>query len=178
MEILGISGSLQGRSSNSALLRIAGEAAPPGVAFSIFDALGDLPHFNPDLDDLDGGIAPSAVLDLRARLRESAGVLFATPEYAHGMPGVLKNSLDWLVGSGELAGKPVAVLSASPNAFGGIRAQVALIQTLVVMDAIFVDALAVPFVRKKLDGEGSLTHAPTLRRLEGLIRSLAEAGGG
>ena len=177
MKILGISGSLQGASSNTVLLRHAGEVVPAGVEFATFDALGGLPHFNPDLDDLDGGIAPPPVLDFRDRLRASRGVLFATPEYAHGMPGALKNALDWLVGSGELAGKPVAVLSAAPNSTGGIRAQVALVQTLVVMDALFVDALAVPFVRKKLDGRGRLVHEPTLRRIEGLIRALAEVAG-
>jgi NAD(P)H-dependent FMN reductase len=175
MKILGISGSLQGRSTNTTLLRAAGAAIPAGAEFATFDGLGALPHYNPDLDDLDGGQAPEAVLDFRSRVRESQGVLFATPEYAHGMPGVLKNALDWLVGSGELAGKPVAVLSASPNAFGGIRAQVALIQTLVVMDAVFVDALAVPFVRKKLDDRGGIIHPPTLRRVEDLIRTLVEA---
>ena len=175
MKILGISGSLQGRSSNTALLRAAGRAIPAGAEFATFDALGDLPHYNPDLDDLDGGEAPGSVLEFRARLKESRGVLFATPEYAHGMPGALKNALDWLVGSGELAGKPVAILSAAPNATGGIRAQVALIQTLVVMDAVFVDALAVPFVRKKLDDRGGIAHPPTLRRVEDIIRTLVEA---
>jgi NAD(P)H-dependent FMN reductase len=177
MKILGISGSLQGRSSNTALLRHADEVSPWGVEFAIFDGIGGLPHYNPELDDLDGGIAPPQVLDLRNQLRESHGVLFATPEYAHGMPGVLKNALDWLVGSGELAGKPVAVLSASPNSSGGIRAQVALIQTLVVMDAVFVDALAVPFARKKLDDRGKILHEPTLRRIQGLVRALAESAG-
>ena len=177
VKILGISGSLQGRSSDTALLALAGESAPADVEFSTFGALGDLPHFNPDLDDLDGGSAPGPVLEFRGRIRGSQGVLFATPEYAHGMPGVLKNALDWLVGSGELAGKPVALLSASPNASGGIRAQVALIRTLVVMDAVFVDALAVPFVRKKFDDQGGLAHAPTLRRVQGPIRALAEAAG-
>ena len=177
MKILGISGSVQGRSSNTALLRHAGEVLPAGVEFALFDALDKLPHFNPDLDDLDRGIAPSPVLDFRGQLRESGGVLFATPEYAHGMPGVLKNALDWLVGSGELSGKPVAVLSAAPNSTGGIRAQVALIQTLVVMDAVFVDALAVPFVRKRLDDQGRVFHESTLRRIEGLVRALAEATG-
>ena len=177
MKILGISGSLQGRSSNTALLRLAGAAAPAGVAFDHFESLGDLPPFNPDLDDLDGGLGPPAVLEFRGRLRESRAVLFATPEYAHGMPGSLKNALDWLVGSGELAGKPVAVLSAAPNASGGIRAQVALIQTLIAMDAVVVDALAVPFVRKKLDDQGRMIHEPTRRRIEGLIHALAEADG-
>ena len=177
MKILGISGSLQARSSNTRLLRLAAEGVSFGVEFATFEGLGEIPPFNPDLDDLDAGIAPPSVLGLRGRIVEADAVLFATPEYAHGMPGVLKNVLDWLVGSGELAGKPVAVLSASPNAFGGIRAQASLIQTLVVMDAIFVDALAVPFVRKKLDDQAGLTHNPTARRLEVLVRSLVEAAG-
>ena len=73
--------------------------------FLIYDRLGELPHFNPDLDDDD---CRTIVTDWRDRLKECDGVLFCTPEYAHGVPGVLKNALDWIVSSGEFMYKPTA----------------------------------------------------------------------
>ncbi len=171
-KILGISGSLQARSTNSALIRAAAELAPEGVDFDTFDRLGELPHFNPDIDG-EGDAAPPAVGDFRARLGAARGVLIACPEYAFGPPGVLKNALDWVVGSGELSGKRVAVMGASPNHTGGLRAQLSLIPTILVMDAIIVDTLIVPGARKKLDDQGRLVHAPTLARIEAMIRALA-----
>jgi len=170
-KILGISGSLQARSTNSALIRAAADLAPEGLAFDTFDRLGDLPHFNPDLDG-EGDAAPSAVADFRGRLGEARGVLIACPEYAHGAPGVLKNALDWVVGSGELSGKRVALMSASPNQTGGLRAQISLIPTILVMDAMIVDTLIVPGARKKLDDRGRLVHPPTLARIEAMLRAL------
>src|SRR5438105_3807739 len=105
MQILGISGSLRRVSSNTALLRAASLLAPQGVEITLYDGLGDLPPFNPDLE----GAEPPSVLDFRARIQEADGVLISSPEYAHGVPGVLKNALDWLVGSEkiEIVGKPV-----------------------------------------------------------------------
>jgi NAD(P)H-dependent FMN reductase len=127
IRILAISGSLRAISLNTALLRAATSLAPEGVAISLYGGLGDLPHFNPDLE----GAEPPSVLDFRTQLQRSDGVLISSPEYAHGVPGVLKNALDWLVGSGELVGKPVALLNASPRA---THAQASLIETLTTMD--------------------------------------------
>lgn len=129
MRILAISGSLRASSSNTALLRATIALAPPGVEVALYDGLGDLPHFNPDLD---GETAPPAVKDWRARLQASDGVVFSVPEYAHGVPGVLKNALDWVVGSGEFMDKPVALFNASPR---GTYAQASLTETLTAMTA-------------------------------------------
>ncbi len=129
LQILAISGSLRAASSNTALLQAAQRLAPEGVTISMFDGIGDLPHFNPDLDNED---APSSVQDFRARLRQADGVLICSPEYAHGVPGALKNALDWIVGSGELMEKPVALLKASSH---GRHAQASLQETLSVMMA-------------------------------------------
>ena len=129
LQILAISGSLRAASSNTALLQAAQRLAPEGVTISMFDGIGDLPHFNPDLDNED---APSSVQDFRARLRQADGVLICSPEYAHGVPGTLKNALDWIVGSGELMEKPVALLKASSH---GGHAQASLQETLSVMMA-------------------------------------------
>src|SRR5437764_1175741 len=99
VRILAISGSLRAVSSNTALLRAAAALAPEGVEVELYGGLGDLPHFNPDLDDPDHkDREPAAVTDLRARVRSADGLLIAAPEYAHGVPGAMKNALDWLVG--------------------------------------------------------------------------------
>jgi chromate reductase len=127
MNILGISGSLQARSSNRALLEAARDLAGDGTSVSEYRGVERLPHFNPDLDR-DG--APATVVDFRALVRDADGVLIASPEYAFGVPGALKDALDWLVGSGDLYGKPVAVLSAAPSAERGSNARADLERTL------------------------------------------------
>src|SRR6185503_5853507 len=98
IRILAISGSLREASSNSALLAVAASLGIGSVEVSIYHELGLLPPFNPDHDR---DPAPAAVDRFRARLQASDAVLIACPEYAHGVPGVMKNALDWLVGSGE-----------------------------------------------------------------------------
>jgi NAD(P)H-dependent FMN reductase len=147
IQILAISGSLRAVSSNTALLRAASILATDGVAISLYTGLNDLPHFNPDIEGTD--LEPSSVLDFRTQLRQSDGVLICSPEYAHGVPGVLKNALDWVVGSGELAGKPVVLLNASPRATHG---QASLKETISVMDARIINkaSIALPLLGRKL----------------------------
>ncbi len=99
LNVLAISGSLRAASSNGALLTAATSHAPVGVEIEIYRNMGALPHFNPDDD---GENAPAIVADLRARVGAADGLLICTPEYAHGLPGSLKNLLDWLVSGGEL----------------------------------------------------------------------------
>jgi len=118
MRILAISGSLRASSTNTTLVRAITAMAPAGMEITIYDRLGDLPHFILDLDDED---SPASVIRLRALFRAADGVLICTPEYAFGVPGSLKNTLDWTVSSGEINGKPVAAISASPLYGGGER---------------------------------------------------------
>src|SRR3954453_6423041 len=127
VRVLGISGSLRAASSNSALVRAAARLVPAGVELSIYSELGDIPPFNPDLDT---DAAPAAVARFRAALQSSDAVLISSPEYAHGVSGVLKNALDWLVGSGELIDTPIAVINTSPRA---THAQASLQETLTTM---------------------------------------------
>lgn len=124
-----MSGSLQVRSANRALLRTAARVAPAGVEVVDAMSVGDVPPFNPDIER-DGGPAPAAVMAWREQFGSADAVLFASPEYAHSLPGSLKNALDWLVGSGELYEKPVAVLCGSPRPNGGAMGRQALEQTL------------------------------------------------
>ena len=125
MKLVGISGSLQARSSNTALLDVARAVADGGVEIEVFAGLAAVPAFNPDTDP-----APPSIEAFRSLVQSADGLLIATPEYAFGLPGSLKNLLDWLVGSGELYGKPVVVLSAAPSAERGTNARADLERTL------------------------------------------------
>ena len=105
MRIFGVSGSLRAGSSNAALLRAAAAVASAHT-FDLYDGLGTLPPFNPDLDG-EGMTPPPAVAELRARWNAAAAVLVCSPEYAHGIPGTLKNALDWLVSDPAAAGRRI-----------------------------------------------------------------------
>jgi len=150
MKILGISGSLRTASVNTALLRTAATLTPSGVALTVFEGLGNLPHFSPELDN---DPLPLAVTDFRSELNSSAGVIISSPEYAHGIPGVLKNALDWLVASGELYEKPVTLFSASPSAR---FAHASLTETLRVMMARLIPEAFVNVSAPSGMGDGKL----------------------
>jgi len=113
IRILGISGSLRAASSNTRLLQACAELAPQGVTVELYDALAALPHFNADLDT---ETPPSEVVALRAQVGAADALVVCSPEYARGVPGSLKNALDWLVGSTHIVEKPVVLLSGSPRA--------------------------------------------------------------
>ncbi|MBM9579763.1 NAD(P)H-dependent oxidoreductase [Leptospira sp. 201903070] len=160
MKILAISGSLRSQSTNSALLRAITKLAPSEMEITTYEELGELPHFSPDID---GDNSPQVVRRYREALNNSDGVLICTPEYAHGIPGVLKNSLDWVVGSGEYVNKPVMALSASPSYMGGDKAHASLMQTLKVMNVTVVEpaSFCVTLARKKMNDQEELVDAKT-----------------
>jgi chromate reductase len=175
VRILAISGSLSANSSNAALLRAAAALAPAGMEFDFYDeALGTLPLFNPDADG-EGAVAPPPVRELRTLLGAAAGVLISSPEYAHGIPGALKNALDWIVSSGELEGKPVVLIVAAPG--GGRWAQASLTPTLEVMGARLVVNLSLTFTRKYIDREGRICDAEVAHTLRTSLETLAAATG-
>jgi chromate reductase len=125
--ILAICGSLQAKSSNLALLEVAARSAPAGLHVTLFDGLRDLPHFNPDLE----ASSTLPVVDAwRRALAESDALLIASPEYGHSLPGALKNGVDWVIGSGELERKVVAITAAVPAAPRGRLGLRALRDTL------------------------------------------------
>lgn len=169
LRILAISGSLRQTSSNTALVLAAAELAPDGVEVRVYTQLAELPPFNPDLD---GDQSPAAVVQFRSELEASEAVLISCPEYAHGVPGTLKNALDWIVGSGEIVGKPVALVNAAPRA---THAQESLAETLRVMSADLVDeaSVVVPLSGRNLDASGIVTD----RELSNAIRSALVALG-
>ncbi len=110
LRILGISGSLRARSTNLLLLETAALLAPPQAQLEIFTRLADIPPFQPDTPP---DIPPAAVAALRHAVSAADAVVFSVPEYAHGLPGALKNALDWLVDGIEFTHKPVALFNAS-----------------------------------------------------------------
>jgi NAD(P)H-dependent FMN reductase len=131
MRLLAISGSLRRASVNTAALEALARLAPEGFVIDVYRGLAALPAFNPD-DDEDGAAAPPAVRALRDAVAACDGLVIAAPEYAHGVPGALKNALDWLVASDALPGKPVALINCAPRAF---HAEAALRETLATMAA-------------------------------------------
>ncbi|MCE4948258.1 NAD(P)H-dependent oxidoreductase [Streptomyces albulus] len=172
--LLALSGSLRARSSNGAVLRSALELfdGPTGTA-----DIGALPHFNPDLDG-EGATPPGPVAALRTAVGAADALLLVSPEYAHGVPGVLKNALDWLVSSGECVDKPVAVITASPFPTGGDHANAQLRETLRMMTGTVVaDACReIPAIGPKVDPAAErVTDPPTLADLRTAMTHLAAA---
>jgi NAD(P)H-dependent FMN reductase len=171
-QILAISGSLRVVSSNTALLRAAIALAPKAASLTLYEGLGNLPHFNPDLEETE----LPAVLEWRTQLQTCDGVIISTPEYAHGVPGVLKNALDWVVGSGELVGKPIALLNASPRS---IHAQASLRETLITMDARLIAeaSVTVPLPTNRIDESGIMADPELSLPLRKAIDVFIEAIG-
>mgnify|MGYP002795070825 CR=1 FL=1 len=170
MKILAISGSLRSASTNTALLRAVARLSPAEISVDIYTELGDLPLFNPDIEATD----PAYVASLRRQLLAAEAVLIASPEYAHGVTGVLKNALDWMVGCEAFVNKPVALLNAAPRAK---HAQAALRETLTVMSAIVIEAASidVPILgNARLDEMGIAEQPDIAAALEAVLLSLQQ----
>jgi chromate reductase len=177
--VLGIAGSLRRDSYNRSLVDHAAECAPEGVVFDVYDGLGVMPYFNEDLerDDL-----PPAVLDLRDRIEAADALLVVTPEYNSAMPGVLKNALDWASrppGESALAGKPAAVMGASPGRFGAVRAQKAARMVLTAIGADVLDMeLPVARVADIFSENRTVIDAEVATRIAELVGALVESADG
>ena len=169
IQVLGIVGSLGARSSNLTLLETAASVAPDGIEVVLYTGLGDLPHFDPDIDPDD---APSAVHELRRAIAASDAVLIAAPEYGHSLPGVLKNAIDWLIGSGELERKVVAITASVPHSERGRQGLAALRQTLGAVRAVIVSDE--PIAR---GATSEATIRDVLRRLADGVRTTRQLSG-
>ena len=110
VRIVAICGSLQARSSNRALIEAAVRGAPDGVVVTPYVGLAELPHFSADLDS---ETPPAGVVALRRQVAAHDAVFITCPEYGHSLPGALKNAIDWLIPSGELEQKIVAITAAT-----------------------------------------------------------------
>ncbi len=175
MRLLAISGSLRAASSNTRVVRALARLAPEGTEVVIYGGLGDLPHFNPDLDD----VPPEAVLDLRRQVGEADGLILCSPEYAHGVAGVMKNGLDWLVPSVEFPQIPISLINTSPGAH---HAQDHIRETLSIMSGQLVEeaCVAVAMAGRAI-GPDQIAVDPDLapvlaRALEALVTAIQNAG--
>ena len=126
MRILAISGSLRKDSYNTALLKAMKALAPEHIDITLFDELGHIPLFNPDIDPN----TVASVIALKNSLAETDGLFLSSPEYAHGISGVLKNALDWLVSGEEFVDMPVAIFNTSPRALHALDSLHEIVRTM------------------------------------------------
>jgi chromate reductase, NAD(P)H dehydrogenase (quinone) len=173
MRVLGIAGSLRERSYNRALLRAAAELAPPGVVFEEHDVRG-LPFYD---GDLEAAGDPGPVIDLKNAIRRADGLVIATPEYNRGIPGGLKNAIDWASRpalASPLAGKPVAIMGASTGRSGTARAQQQLRDALGFPRAVVLEEpeVLVPEAYLHFDERGELVDEETRERIAELLAEL------
>jgi chromate reductase len=170
IRLLAISGSLRTVSSNTTLLRAAAALVPEGVEIGLYSGLGKLPHFNPDLE----GVEPLVVKDFSAQVGAADGIIISTPEYVHGVPGVLKNALDWLVGGFSFINKPVALFNAEPRSTHAI-ASLTEIVTIMSGRIISEASIAIPLHELGLDETGIVAHPEVAGTIRQALAAFAEA---
>jgi chromate reductase, NAD(P)H dehydrogenase (quinone) len=168
-KIVALSGSTRANSTNLLFIKAIAALAIAHFDVTIFTTITDLPHFNPDLDNEN---APQQVTDFRNLLKANDGILICTPEYAMGVPGSLKNAIDWTVSSMEFAHKPTALITASSV---GEKGHASLLETLHVLDAKMnaCTELIIPFAKTKINDAALVTDEGTLLKLEALINALS-----
>jgi len=175
IHVLGFAGSLRRASYNRALIRAARELAPDGMEVEVFD-LDDIPLYNADVEK-EG--YPEPVQAFHEALDRADALLIATPEYQHGIPGVLKNAIDWASrppGEAPILRTPVAIMGATPGLWGTARAQSQLRQAMVYNGCPMVlkPEVLVSNAEERFDGEGRLTHEATRKFIGQLLESLAD----
>ena len=173
LRVLGFAGSLRKASYNRAALRAAQELTPPGMTIETFD-LAPIPIYNDDVR-LQG--YPPAAEAFRERIKAADAVLIVTPEYNHSIPGVLKNAIDWASRPPDqpFNDKPVARMSVSPSALGGVRAQMHLRQCFLFLNAPVMGPpeVLIGNAPGRFDAEGRLTDEPTREFVRKLLAGLA-----
>lgn len=169
LKFVAISGSLRRASANTMLLRAAIAIAPPDIDITLYGGVGSLPAFNPDIEH----DAPAVVTDFHKLMQDCDGVIIASPEYAHGVAGALKNALDWLVGCTDLAYKPVVLINTSGRA---VHAHAALTEIITTMGWIIVaDVPVIPVAGKDYEVAGILDRPELTQPLLAAIHALAQA---
>lgn len=172
--VLGISGSLRAGSYNTAALRAAAALAPAGMRIELAD-IASIPLYN---DDLRSQGWPAPVARLREQVQAADALLLVTPEYNYSVPGVLKNAIDWVSRPPQqpFAGKPGAIMGASPGRFGTARAQYHLRQSMVFLDVHLLNRpeLMLSGADQLFDAAGALTDAATGERIRALLEALRD----
>lgn len=169
IKILGISGSLRSNSSASAILNVVAGLVPEQIEFMIYSGLAEIPAFN------DSNETPETVAAFIKLLSDADGVFFVIPEYAFGVPGALKNALDWTVSSSTaFPDKPVALITA---ATGGDKAHAAFLLTLKAMSSKVPEGatLLLSFIRSRLNEKNEVKDMETLDSIRNVISSLIDA---
>lgn len=164
-KILAIPGTVKENSTHKSFIRVMADLSKDSLDIELYDGLGGLPPFNPDIDDAN---APGSVAAFRNKLKSADGIIICTPEYAHGVPGVLKNAIDWTVGSGEFYQKPTLLVTASTDGRFGHQA---MLEILRVIAAKGIDELQllVPFIKSKINSGGIITDQITLQALKEVL---------
>jgi NAD(P)H-dependent FMN reductase/AcrR family transcriptional regulator len=156
IRVLLVSGSLRRGSTNTAVLRTVGEVAPPDVATARYPGLAELPPFNPDDD---AGSMHPAVARLRAHIHAAHAVVFCVPEYAGGLPGTVKNLLDWTVGDdqpGSIYEKPVAWINASVRAAADAHASLRAVLGYAHANVVDTACAHIPVPASAVDEDGTI----------------------
>ncbi len=168
-KVLAISGSTRTNSTNSYYIKAVRELSADHFSVELFDGLMDIPAFNPD-DDNDN--PPQAVTNFRDQLRNADGILICTPEYAIGVPGSLKNAIDWTISSMEFSHKPVTLITAS---LSGLKGHAALLETLLVIESKMNEAtgLVISFAKTKITADGTITDDITLTAIKKLVEAFS-----
>ncbi|TCD14782.1 NAD(P)H-dependent oxidoreductase [Pedobacter psychrodurus] len=163
-KILTISGSTKAVSTNALYITAISRLLGRDFEAINFSSIADIPHFNPDLDQEN---PPKAIEELRLVLQKADGIIISTPEYAMGLPGSLKNLLDWTVSSASFSGKPVLALVASTQ---GEKAYQSIIDILTVIEAR-VSPQLISFAKAKINNEAAITDDETLAALKSTVDS-------
>jgi chromate reductase, NAD(P)H dehydrogenase (quinone) len=168
MKILAISGSLRAASTNSALCRAFARLAPKPLQVTVFTAVGRLPLFNPDLE----ADPPPSVQEFRTAVAQANALLLASPEYAHGISGAMKNALDWLVSFEGFINKPVAAINTSPRAQHAYASLKEILQTM--SASILPEASAsIPLLSKCITEEAMLDSPEVRKKIQSALSALA-----
>ncbi|MBL4678985.1 MAG: NAD(P)H-dependent oxidoreductase [Mucilaginibacter sp.] len=168
--IIAIPGSLRANSSNHHIIEYIGTLLSRGIDYTIYEELASIPPFDPGLDN---ETPPAAVSKFREAIASADKVIICTPEYAFGVPGQLKNALDWTVSAGTLVDKPLVLITASSV---GKHAHEALLLTLGALSVNIIEGgtLLIPFIRAKMDGEGNITDEETDAAIKDLVGKLID----
>jgi chromate reductase, NAD(P)H dehydrogenase (quinone) len=166
-KIIAISGSTRAASTNLNYINAIAALTTDIFDVTIYNDIASLPHFNPDLDTEN---PPAPIVTFRNMLRAAQGILICTPEYAMGVPGSLKNAIDWTVSSMEFSHRPTALITASSV---GQKGHLSLMETLHIIEAnITPDTqLVIPFARTKINDQAIITHSDTLQAIQLLIQA-------
>lgn len=165
-KIIAISGSIRASSTNLNLIKAIAELTKDIFDITIYNSIAEIPHFNPDLDTEN---PPAKVTEFRNELKKHDGILICTPEYAMGVPGTLKNAIDWTVSSMEFSHKPTALITASSV---GQKGHESLLETLKIIEAKITNTtqLLIPFAKTRISNDCKITDEKTLQEVNSLIR--------